>query len=180
MGIRFQNKKLIIIPVILLFLIITIFITGMILKYNKTKSFPVDINQDGNIDSVIFKQNKVSVIVDDEVVWQSDKSWKIDDFIVGDINHDSKPELLILLWKKGSFGEHVPFWEEKETDTELTQHLFIYQWQDSSINSIWMSSKLQPEIKSFDMLDDGKIHIVTKSKEDTVWMWSDFGLERYK
>lgn len=149
----------------------------MILYVGHTKSSQIDLNNDGINDTIKLKNHTISIEINNEIIWTSDHDWRVTDYITGDINHDGKEELLILLWKKGSYGEHLPIWE-KENDNKKSQHIFIYEWQDSSINSIWMSSKLRPEIKRWEMLEDNQIHIITRKNEDTIWRWNYFGLER--
>lgn len=168
--------KMVIFCVLILFGLMIVYLFNFKQGY-KTEYY--DIDNDGIEEEFTQKLRTVSVKKDGELCWQSEQDWKCDDFLVYDIDSDGKKEFLVLLWKKGIFGEYKPFWMEENKD-ELTQRIFIYRWNDDEqkIAAVWMSSKLIPEIKSWDMTEDGKIHIVTMSGEDTLWIWGHWGLER--
>ena len=69
-----------------------------------------------------------------------------------DIDRDQQEELVLLIWKHGSYGRHLPVWEKKN-DIRLEQHIFIYRLQERNISTdvmrpVWMSSSLGKEIES--------------------------------
>jgi predicted DNA binding protein len=147
-------------------------------KGTSPKVLYCDMDGDGVCEIITQKLRSVTIEMNGEVCWKSDMEWKCDDFLVADIDGDGANEFLVLLWKKGSFGEHTPFW--KENDDEISQHIFIYEWSEEKgrIAPVWMSSKLIPEISSWDINEDNQIHIITMSGEDTLWIWGSWGLER--
>ena len=51
------------------------------------------------------------------------------DVLVMDIDRDQQEELVLLIWKHGSYGRHLPVWEKKN-DIRLEQHIFIYRLQE--------------------------------------------------
>lgn len=175
MGLRVQDAKCILISLIIFALLVAGLFVG-----TKPEVRYYDIDGDGTDEVFIQKLRSVTVEKDGKVCWKSDPEWKCDDFQVADINGDGADEFMILLWKKGSFGNYTPFW--KENDDELSQHIFIYEWSDEwqRISAIWMSSKLIPEISSWDITEENQIHIITTSGEDTLWIWGSWGLERIK
>ena len=74
------------------------------------------------------------------------------DVLVMDIDRDQQEELVLLIWKHGSYGRHLPVWEKKN-DIRLEQHIFIYRLQERNISTdvmrpVWMSSSLGTEIES--------------------------------
>ena len=73
-------------------------------------------------DNIVFNTKEASVFgmqanlndglfkISDETgvaVWESDANWKVQDFLACDIDNDSEDEILLLTWKKGSFGKHL-------------------------------------------------------------------------
>lgn len=172
---------------ILIFLGVMVVIAGSIaalwgfsgfLHETEKKTILCDINHDGIEETISLNHQKISITENENLLWEGQQEWKITDFLIADINEDGWEELLLLLWKKGSFGEYAPFWEENEQDNELSQHIFIYYWSQQRMKPLWMSSRLKPQIKSWNMTEDGKIHIITDQEEDTLWRWAEWGLER--
>ena len=142
MGKRIQSK-LVIFFVPVLFGAMILYLFSFKQGY-KTEYY--DIDNDGINEEFSQKLRTVTVTRNGNVCWKSEQDWRCDDFLVYDIDRDGKKEFLVLLWKKGIFGEYKPFWME-ENKEELTQRIFIYKWNDDEqkIAPIWMSSKLVPE-----------------------------------
>ncbi len=113
-----------------------------------------------------------------ETVWRSEKGWLVQDFCVGDVTGDGAPELLVLLYKRGSYGASRPFWE-KENDAGWSQHIFIYSWsgEAGAPRPIWMASALPVRAAGFS-LDGGTLCLQTARGGETRWRWHSFGLER--
>lgn len=183
MGKRVQSKqKLILIAAcavvsagFVIFLIHDKYFFGR--RHNKT--IVCDLNGDGTDETIKLADRRVTVSRDGVLLWQSDDDWKAEDVLAADINRDGSREILILLWKKGSYGTYLPFWEE-ENDKEYSQHIFIYRVVEDGMEAVWMSSRLKPQAASWDITEDNLLHIVTDKEEDTVWMWGQWGLERIR
>ncbi len=118
------------------------------------------------------------------VVWKSSSSWKVQDFLICDIDNDSQDELLLLTWKKGSFGRHLPFWIDKN-DTETSQHIYIYEKReqnadkDGFLRASWMSSKLQDIINSWSFDNKTKLRVTYESGQVQYFSWIGWGLKAY-
>lgn len=152
---------------------------GYFLDRWQDKTVVCDLNGDGSDEVIKLANRHASVSGNGVLLWQSDDDWKVADVLVEDINRDGIKELLVLCWKRGSYGEYIPFWEEKN-DREYSQHIFIYQSVEDGLEAVWMSSRLKPQVISWKITEDNLIHIVTDQGEDTVWMWDQWGLERVK
>ena len=74
----------------------------------------VDLDGDGATDELCIKRRKLSVSDAAGRGWQSGGDWLVQDALVGDINHDGVPELILLVWKRGSYGSQRPFWVERD------------------------------------------------------------------
>lgn len=183
MGKRIQGKYKLIVPGLVLMIaggMIFFRCNGSFCREQENKTAACDINHDGTDEIITLYNRKLSITDNGNLLWEAQEEWEVTDFLIADINKDGWEEILILLWKQGSFGEHAPFWEEDHTDDEPSQHIFIYQWsgQEQRIKPLWMSSRLKPRIQSWNMTEDGKIHIITDKNEDTLWIWGKWGLER--
>ena len=66
-----------------------------------------------------------------ELLWKTPADWQVQDVLVMDIDRDQQEELVLLVWKHGSYGRHLPIWEEKN-DIRLEQHIFIYRLQKNT------------------------------------------------
>lgn len=185
MGKRIQGGfvlKIIVVTIIAIIFAIVIFIfmwkDGLFLDKWEKKIVSYDLDGDKIIETISLNNRKMTVMHNNEVVWESQKEWKVVDFLIGDINRDEAQEILLLVWKRGNYGEYTPFWDEN--DDEFTQHIFIFQWKDNRLDPIWMSSKLKPQVKEWSLTDENLINILTEAGEETVWMWRSWGLERWK
>ncbi|MBQ8923217.1 MAG: hypothetical protein IJ053_00340 [Lachnospiraceae bacterium] len=113
-----------------------------------------------------------------ELIYETPDEWKVSDCFYFDIDHDDENEVVMVVWKQGSFGEHKPFWHEGK-DNKWTQHIFIYDWditRDNRLRAIWMSSGLG--IKASEIFTDEKdrLHLIDDKGEETVWQWISWGL----
>lgn len=142
-----------------------------------------------------------------EHIWKTPADWQVQDVLVMDIDRDQSEELVLLVWKHGSYGRHLPIWEEKN-DIRLEQHIFIYRLQKNTkyedeediraqdetaaegksgeqntntdvMKPVWMSSSLGKNIRS---IARGKkesliLNPYCETGISTLWVWKDFGLK---
>lgn len=140
------------------------------------KTLQADLDGDGSLEELRLSGQRLSVVGKDALLWRTEAGWRVQDFLVGDVDRDGDPELLLLVWKRGSYGDSHPFWEEA-ADWRFSQHIFIYRWRDGEMQALWMSSRLRPEVERWD-LEGGRIRIRTPEGLDTLWGWRSWGLER--
>ena len=141
-----------------------------------------------------------------ELIWKTSADWQVQDVLVMDIDRDQQEELVLLVWKHGSYGRHLPIWEEKN-DIRLEQHIFIYRLKKNTkyedeediraqdetaeenvrenndstdvMKPVWMSSSLGTNIRS---IARGKkagliLNPYCDTGTSTLWVWKDFGLK---
>ncbi len=114
----------------------------------------------------------------EEMIWSSERGYKVSAYRVGDVDHDGENELVILFWRRGSFKKHLPFWIEKN-DNEWSQHIGVYNWKEDypyRLDPAWVSSKLGINIKNIELDGDGVVNVVSAEGEETRWYWRTFGL----
>ena len=68
-----------------------------------------------------------------------------------------------------------PFWL-KEDEKKLSQHLFLYELESSSLKPKWMSSYMGFVAASMDFDAEGRFHFRDEGGEESVWEWFDFGV----
>lgn len=131
-----------------------------------------------------LQDRQLQAIIEDEeknqqTVFKSEWDWCVQDALAYDINRDGKDELVMLVWKHGSYGDHLPIWV-KYNDIRLEQHIFIYQWdesRDTKLRPIWMSSAVGYQVDSISKGTQGKLVITDSTGESMVWQWQSFGLK---
>lgn len=135
--------------------------------YEKAKCYQVALADKG-----------VRVIRDDEVVWESPENVKVQDIILCDIDRDMQEELLVLCWKIGRYGKRMPFWIEEDEKT-WSQHLFVYEYQETEMRPKWMSSYIGQDVVR--LQDNGKdapytrIWLTDLNGNTNSWMWDSWG-----
>ncbi len=110
---------------------------------------------------------------------EADFASKVQDYLVTDIDRDGDEEVIALLWKRGKYGQHKPFWV-KENDTRYSQHLFIYDVEeDGKYRQKWCASDVGTPIRRMKMLDEEKGILLTETIDgvSNLWRWDQWGLD---
>lgn len=133
------------------------------------KSFPYEDTR------VTLKKGRMEL----EGLWHTPWDWSVQDILCDDINGDGREELVLLVWKHGSYGKHLPFWV-KHNDIRLEQHIFIYQWEasrENKLRALWMSSALGLEVQSMESASHHQLLITDRDGIGNLWQWQQFGLK---
>ncbi len=136
-----------------------------------------DMDGDGRMETFSLESRRMKIFADGREIWASDSKWIVEDFILGDLGGDGTEEMVLFVRKRGSYGPVKPFWIKKD-ETSYSQHIFLYRWNDGGPEPLWMSSRLSPEVREWELLADGSLKLITDSGEDTRWGWHIWGLER--
>lgn len=126
----------------------------------------------------VLLNRQVKLYRNDTKVWETNWDWSVQNACHADLDGDGTEELLLLVWKRGSYGDHRPFWV-KHNDHDLKQHIFIYRAdksRDSGIRAIWMSSAL-PYMKSIQTDVKGDVLVADETGRVNIWRWENFGLK---
>ncbi|MDO4533622.1 MAG: hypothetical protein Q4C36_07870, partial [Coriobacteriia bacterium] len=133
-----------------------------------------DLDLDG-VEETVFLAGKAFTVVDGDSSCESDPEWLVQEVAVGDIDRDGTSELVSLVWKRGSFGEHRPFWVESDS-VNFSQHVFIHRYAEGALQPVWMSSALGIEVQSMQLDERMRLHLVSPDGEATTWAWESWGL----
>lgn len=180
---------------ILLFILLAVPLLSGADHFLSPVSMAGDLDGDGQPEEYVLADHVLTVMEGMQALWESPPAYHVDHFALGDIDNDGKANLVISLWKEGSFGEIRPFWHTGE-DTGYKNHLFVYALQDKAFTSVWCSSDLDRPILSFSIRDadnDGRNELVAREGQyrkvaqerydadphgpvqTAVWKWEQWG-----
>ncbi|WP_022762994.1 MULTISPECIES: CapA family protein [unclassified Butyrivibrio] len=127
-----------------------------------------------------LKRKKVTLTDrDGNLLWTNKKELKIQDAFITDIDRNGDEELILLLWKRGRYGNEKPFWVTGD-EISYSQHIFIYDIsEDGDIDSKWFASDIGRLVTRMKLLERDEAIILTEDRnnDNTLWIWSSFGLK---
>ncbi len=141
-------------------------------------SEPTDktVRDDANECIIEQKGRKITVYRNKKEIWKLPSNVFAQDFLFGDIDHDEIPELLILCWKRGRFGQHRPTWV-KHDEIGYSQHIFIYEIEGDVVRPKWMASDIGMDATAISYKEENLL-ITDTDEETTTWRWNSWGLEK--
>ncbi len=140
-----------------------------------------DPNREAFVETACIQLKNRHFSVSDQsgnLYWENKEGWKVSDYFIDDIDHDGEDEVVILFWRIGSYGDHKPFWVEKN-EKKWSQHIGIYDYdtrREDRIDPIWVSSEMGIEAKEILLDEKEYLHIITPEGKDTLWFWNTWGL----
>ncbi len=151
------------------------FIPRYVTWNNQSDTFLIEKKVDFSL-----KKKKLKITDHDTgaVLFESPKGWLVSDYFLADIDFDDENEVVLMVWKQGSFGEHKPFWHEGK-DNKWTQHIFIYEWDSERADRLdpkWMSSGLGIKVHKVNIDEKNRVHFIDDKGGETVWQWLGWGL----
>lgn len=110
-----------------------------------------------------------------EIACATQPDWLVADAFTGDITRDGTPEIILLAWKRGSFGSSKPFWAGRD-DPNYSEHVFIFDYADRKLQPVWMSSDMGGAAASGWLDEQGRLHLMSPDGAQTIWEWQSWGL----
>lgn len=133
-----------------------------------------------------------------DALWSSPSEYKVQDGFLTDIDRDGDIEMILLLWKRGRFGKHRPFWITSD-EKGYSQHIFIYDVGDGAmagggrgedgdfasglVSQKWFASDIGAYVKRMKLLNEGSATseavLLTEDVDDNcaLWHWQSFGIK---
>ena len=140
-----------------------------------TPQLALDLNGDGAIETLEVRMRKAFIEEFGETTYVAPDNWHVFDAAAGDINRDNIPEVVLLVWKQGSYGEARPFWIEHDT-AAFSQHVFVFQYRDKQLVPLWMSSDLGFEVTHARLDANGLLELTSPDGTISTWEWQSWGL----
>lgn len=180
---------------ILLFIVSLLVVTVkfMFFQYHGgSAGFTRDLDNNGKIENYLLEKGQLTVREGNRLLWKTSEDWTIQSCHTADADNDGFEELLLVLWKKGSFGSSRPMWQ-KGKDDAYSNHLFLYRLVSGKIKPVWCSSALVHPIINLEVQDinqDGKNELKVVegpsagpaynlrqqfSRRSTNWVWQGWG-----
>jgi hypothetical protein len=137
---------------------------------------------------------------DNGVMWTSPLEYKVQDGFLTDLDRDGDTEMILLVWKRGRFGKHRPFWITSD-ERCYSQHIFIYDVADEALEGIdgnesghdsvisgvvsqkWFASDIGVDVRRMKLLNEGSATseavLLTEDIDGNcaLWHWESFGLK---
>ena len=130
-------------------------------------------------EKIILQNRELTVLQDGVEVWRPDAGIKVQDVLWEDIDHDEEPELMLLCWKRGRYGNSRPFWVT-EDEPIWSQHIFLYDWEAGLMQPIWMASDLGMEVEQWSFHERNRLLLTDRTGRTTAWDWITWGLSHVK
>jgi hypothetical protein len=166
--------------------------------YPKGISIPttpsVDLNKDGQPETVDLQEGKVEILSQGIPVWSSPTDWNVVQSEITDLNHDGNPEVTLLLWREfkpwpiDAFIPHPGRIGDFHDHENQSCHLILIGWSQGAYHELWAGSALANPLLAFSVFDinrDGRQEMaVLESRYDahfletsriTIWEWNGFG-----
>ena len=116
---------------------------------------------------------------DGVTLWETPRTFLVQDVLVTDLDRDGETEIILLLWKIGKFGKHRPFWVERD-ELAFSQHVFIYSVsREGKLRHRWGASEVGDEITRMKLMEKNNSLLLTEAAggKCAVWRWDSFGLK---
>ena len=140
----------------------------------ETKELTADLDLDGTEETVVLSGRRLFIRRNGTEITSTASDRFVSDAVIADLDPGGPPEILFLVWKRGSFGASRPFWIEKD-DQGFSQHLFVYHLRDGRLAPVWMSSALGFSVERMFLDEELRLHLVTPQGSESVWRWDHWG-----
>lgn len=151
-------------------------------------SFSADITGDGQPEALSLKHGRLTATEGQITLWATPDEWWVDAALVADADNDGGQNIVLSVWKSGSFGPSKPFWVA-ENDPGVKNHLFVFAFRQGQIEPVWQSSNLAKpncELIFADVNNDQEQELVViegvygranecQGKYLAVWKWDEWG-----
>jgi len=132
-------------------------------RTEKNENFIISDMNKNKIDEYFYlRNNKVYLLEQKEIKWQSYPDWKVERIFSADANFDGKKELNLIF--------------EKQSE----RYWFILGWEKDSWRQKWISSPIQSRIIDVAQIEPGKFLILEKTdqkKNLVIWQRHDSGFK---
>lgn len=137
-----------------------------------------DLGDDGTEETVLLKNRRVHISRGEESLYSTPLLWRVSDVFTEDLDRDGNTEFIMIVWKHGSYGNHKPFWVERDTPA-FSQHIFVFTMREAEVRSVWMSSDIGSNAERAEFDEDGHLRLWYTDGYERIWAWEDWGFKLY-
>lgn len=159
-----------------------------------------DLEGDGALERLSLASGVLTIFKGRQVVWRSPPDWEVDQAAVTDLDHDGRPEVTLLVWRKFApwpIDRYIPaggriaaFHDQNDRSC----HIILIGWKGGAMREVWAGSALAEPVRWFQAITPtesgtaqaGKQILITLdsryalSQSDpaitlSAWEWNGFG-----
>src|SRR5574341_1616904 len=119
----------------------------------------VDFDHDGIVETLLLTKGRATIQTGDQIRWQSPQAWQVRQVVIADLNRDSLPEAVLLVWrpfKPWPVDAWLPSggWINDFHDSGgMSCHIILIGWYRNSFRERWAGSALAEPVKHFALAD---------------------------
>lgn len=140
------------------------------------KTETADLDGDGTAETLTLEGRSFTARRGEALLFETPEEWQTADLLHADIDRDGTEEVLLLVWKQGSYGDYRPFWVE-ENDSDISEHIFIYKCDPDRLRPIWMSSALDLPVRDWTADSEGRLQLTAPDGSEQAAAWEGWGLK---
>ncbi len=154
-----------------------------------------DWGNDTKVEATTLIDHRLIVRNDARILFRSEGTWNVRNFLIGDFNNDGVDELGIGFFRKGDYGADLEFLKPRRGEND-SFHLFLYQYSavENKFKLIWGSSTLPHPMSNMELikLDDTNVLKVAEGSYEewdesqnlaaqkiSFWIWNEWWFEEY-
>jgi hypothetical protein len=155
----------------------------------------IDFDGDGRPETLSLVNGQALIQTGKQIRWESPQAWQVRQVQIADLNHDSQPEAVLLVWRTfqpwpiDAWLPHGGRIDQFHNSDGMSCHLILIGWLKRSFGERWAGSALAQPVTTFaaaDLTGSGKQFLVTLEAEYDdppsvparnlkVWEWNGFG-----
>ncbi len=159
-----------------------------------------DLEGNGAQEQLALASGVLTIFKDRQVTWRSPQDWEVDQAAITDLDHDGRPEVTLLVWRKfapwpidryiPSPGRIASFHDQNDRSC----HLILIGWRGGAMREVWAGSALAEPVRWFQVINPpsegpgfaGKQILITLDSRYALspaspaltlsaWEWNGFG-----
>ena len=154
-----------------------------------------DFDEDGIPESLTLAGGRATLRTGSQTRWQSPEAWHVPQAQISDLNHDGRPEAILLVWRPfkpwpvDAWLPHGGRIESFHDSNGLSCHIILIGWKQDAFREVWAGSAMADPVQHFvaaDLTGNGQPYLVTlegayddppsvPSRRLSVWEWNGFG-----
>ena len=137
-----------------------------------------DLEKDGSQETIGLHNRNVSVSRGGKTIYSTPLLWRVSNVFTEDLDRDGNTEIIMIVWKHGSYGRHRPFWIKRDT-IAFSQHVFVFNMREGELKAVWMSSDMGSSAWKAEFDENSLLHLFYTDGYERIWRWEDWGFKLF-